>query len=193
MYQILRKVLGVNYWVTMDSLNGYVKKRGCVFSPNGLKYKFRGPDWDFPRERRNVKMLKPRILIVDDAEDLVKTMVKRLNKRNIEATGVLSGEEALETIRKETFDIVVLDVKMPGITGIETLRELKKIDPGIEVILLTGHASVDVALDGMKLGAYEFLMKPCKIEELVEKIDGAWEIKTERDKRIRKAEVRAKE
>lgn len=138
-------------------------------------------------------MLKPRILIVDDAEDLVKTMVKRLNKRNIEATGVLSGEEALETIRKETFDIVVLDVKMPGITGIETLRELKKIDPGIEVILLTGHASVDVALDGMKLGAYEFLMKPCKIEELVEKIDGAWEIKTERDKRIRRAEVRAKE
>lgn len=138
-------------------------------------------------------MQKPNILIVDDEEDLVKTMVNRLNKRNIKTTGVLSGEEALETTKKDTFDIVVLDVKMPGIDGIETLRELKKIDPGIEVILLTGHASVDAALDGMKLGAYEFLMKPCKIEELIEKIDGAWEIKTERDKRIHRAEVRKKE
>ncbi len=135
-------------------------------------------------------MQSPRILMVDDEEDLMKTMVNRLNKRNIEATGVLSGEEALETIKKDTFDIVVLDVKMPGIDGIETLRELKKIDPGIEVILLTGHASVDAALDGMKLGAYEFLMKPCKIEELIEKIDGAWEVKTERDKRIRRAQAR---
>lgn len=138
-------------------------------------------------------MQSPRILMVDDEEDLVKTMVNRLNKRNIKTTGVLSGEEALETIKKDVFDIVVLDVKMPGIDGIETLRELKKIDPGIEVILLTGHASVDAALDGMKLGAYEFLMKPCKLEELIEKIDGAWEIKSERDKRIRRDEVRTKE
>ena len=128
--------------------------------------------------------------MVDNEEDLMRTIVDRLNKRNIEATGVLSGEEALETIRKEIFDIVVLDVKMPGITGIETLRELKKIDPGIEVILLTGHASVDVALDGMKLGAYEFLMKPCKIEELIEKINRAWEVKAERDERIRRAQAR---
>ncbi len=128
--------------------------------------------------------------MVDDDEDLMMTIVNRLNKRNIEATGVLSGEEALKTIKKETFDIVVLDVKMPGISGIETLRELKKIDPEIEVILLTGHASVDAAVDGMKLGAYEFLMKPCKIEELIEKIDAAWEIKTERNKRIRRVQAR---
>ena len=137
-------------------------------------------------------MQSPRILIVDDEEDFMRSIVSRLNKRNIETTGVLSGEEALETIKKETFDIVVLDVKMPGISGIETLRELKKIDSGIEVILLTGYASVDAALDGMKLGAYEFLMKPCKIEALIEKIDGAWEIKTERNKRIRRAEARKK-
>lgn len=135
-------------------------------------------------------MQSPKILMVDDEEDLMKTVVNRLNKRNFKTTGVLSGEEALETIKKDPFDIVVLDVKMRGIDGIETLRELKKIDPGIEVILLTGHASVDAALDGMKLGAYEFLMKPCKIEELIEKIDGAWEVKTERDKRIRLAEIR---
>ncbi|MDO9566030.1 MAG: response regulator [Candidatus Desulfaltia sp.] len=135
-------------------------------------------------------MQRPKILMVDDEEDLMKTLVNRLNKRNFKTTGVLSGEEALETIKKDPFDVVVLDVKMRGIDGIETLRELKKIDPGIEVILLTGHASVDAALDGMKLGAYEFLMKPCKIEELIEKIDGAWEVKTERDKRIRLAEIR---
>jgi DNA-binding NtrC family response regulator len=126
---------------------------------------------------------------VDDEEDLMRTIVNRLNKRNFEATGVLSGEEALETIKKETFDIVVLDVKMTGIDGIETLRELKKIDSGIEVILLTGHASVDAALDGMKLGAFEFLMKPCKIEELIEKIDRAWEVKSERDERTRRAQA----
>ena len=134
-------------------------------------------------------MQSPRLLIVDDEEDLMRTIVNRLNKRNFEATGVLSGEEALETIKKETFDIVVLDVKMPGISGIETLRELKKIDPEIEVILLTGHASVDAAVDGMKLGAYEFLMKPCKIEELIEKIDRAWEVKSERDERTRRAQA----
>ncbi len=134
-------------------------------------------------------MQSPRLLIVDDEEDLMRTIVNRLNKRNFEATGVLSGEEALETIKKETFDIVVLDVKMTGIDGIETLRELKKIDSGIEVILLTGHASVDAALDGMKLGAFEFLMKPCKIEELIEKIDRAWEVKSERDERTRRAQA----
>lgn len=135
-------------------------------------------------------MQKPRILMVDDEEDLVRVLVNRLIKRNFEATGVLSGEEALEIIKKETFDIVVLDVKMPGLSGIQTLRELKKIDAGIEVILLTGHASVDAALDGMKLGAYEYLMKPCKIEELIEKIEGAWELKAERDQRIRRAKAR---
>ncbi len=131
-----------------------------------------------------------RLLVVDDEKDFLETLVKRLNKRNIDATGVLSGEKALEVINEKPFDVVVMDVKMPGLDGIETLRELKKVNPGIEVIILSGHASVDAAMDGMKLGAYEYLLKPCEIEELIEKIDRAYELKADRDKRVRKAEIR---
>ena len=131
-----------------------------------------------------------RLLVVDDEEDFLETLVKRLNKRNIDATGVSSGEEALEVINEKPFDVVIMDVKMPGLDGIETLRELKKVNPGIEVIILSGHASVDAAMDGMRLGAYEYLLKPCEIEELIEKIDRAYELKADRDKRVRKAEIR---
>ena len=131
-----------------------------------------------------------RLLVVDDEEDFLETLVKRLNKRNIDATGVSSGEKALEIINEKPFDVVVMDVKMPGLDGIETLRELKKVNPGIEVIILSGHASVDAAMDGMRLGAYEYLLKPCEIEELIEKIDRAYELKADRDERVRKAEIR---
>ena len=79
---------------------------------------------------------------------------------------------------------------MPGLDGIETLRELKKINPGLEVIMLTGHASVDSAVEGMRLGAYEYLMKPCEIDDLMEKTSGAYALKKARDERIRQAEVR---
>jgi DNA-binding NtrC family response regulator len=79
---------------------------------------------------------------------------------------------------------------MPGMDGIETLAEIKKSKPNIEVILLTGHASVDSAVDGMRLGAYDYLMKPCEIEQLLEKINGAYEIKYGRDERLRQAEIR---
>jgi len=131
-----------------------------------------------------------RLLVVDDEKDFLETLVKRLNKRNIDATGVLSGEKALEVINEKPFDVVVMDVKMPGLDGIETLRELKKVNPGIEVIILSGHASVDAAVDGMRLGAYDYLLKPCDIEELIEKIDRAYELKADRDERSRKAEIR---
>lgn len=136
-------------------------------------------------------MPKPRILIVDDEERFVTTLSKRLIERELEVVvGVYSGKEAIEEVRNKTYDVIILDVKMPGLDGIETLRELKKIDPGIEVLMLTGHASVDSAVEGMRLGAHEYLMKPCDIEELMEKIDGAYELKEARDERIRQAEVR---
>jgi len=135
-------------------------------------------------------MPKPRILIVDDEERFVKTLTKRLTERGLDVFGVYSGKEAIEEVRNNAYDVVILDVRMPGLDGIETLHELKKLDPGIEVLMLTGHASVDSAVEGMRLGAHEYLMKPCDIEELMEKIEGAYELKTARDERIRQAEAR---
>lgn len=135
-------------------------------------------------------MPNPRLLLVDDEERFRTTLGKRLTEREMEVTTVGSGEEALKEITQKLYDVVVLDVKMPGMDGIETLSEIKKTRPNIEVILLTGHASVDSAVDGMRLGAYDYLMKPCEIEQLLEKINGAYEIKNGRDERIRQAEIR---
>lgn len=135
-------------------------------------------------------MSKPKVLLVDDEERFVKTLTKRLAERELDVVGVHSGMEAIEEVRSKPYDVVVLDVRMPGLDGIETLQELKKISPGTEVIMLTGHASVDSAVEGMRLGAHEYLMKPCDIEELMEKIDGAYELKAARDERLRRAEAR---
>lgn len=135
-------------------------------------------------------MLNPRILIVDDEERYRTTLGKRLEERQFEVFTVGSGLEALEEIKRRLYDVIVLDVKMPGIDGIETLKEIKKEKPGIEVILLTGHASVDSAVEGMRLGAYEYVLKPCELEKLVEKINGAYKIKAGRDERIKQAEIR---
>jgi DNA-binding NtrC family response regulator len=132
----------------------------------------------------------PRILIVDDEERFRTTLGKRLTERDLDVETVGSGEEAIKIIKEKLFDVVVLDVKMPGMDGIETLAEIKKVNPNIEVVMLTGHASVDSAVDGMRLGAYDYLMKPCEIDILMEKINGAYDIKAGRDERIRQAEIR---
>ena len=132
-----------------------------------------------------------RVLIVDDEKDFMETLVNRLNKRNIDATGVLSGEEALEVMKKKLFDVVILDIKMPGgMDGIEALREMKKIQPLAEVILLTGHASVETSIEGMKLGAFDYLLKPIKLEELLVKLGSAFEKKNGHDQKIRKAKIK---
>ncbi len=132
-----------------------------------------------------------RALVVDDEEDFLETLVKRLHKRNIDTTGVPSGEEALEIMKKKLFDVVILDVKMPGgMDGIEALREMKKIQPLAEVILLTGHASVETSIEGMKLGAFDYLLKPIKLEELLTKLAQAFEKKDAHDQKIRKARIR---
>jgi len=105
-----------------------------------------------------------KVVLVDDETEFLETLVKRLKKRNISATGVGSGESALEILEREPADIVVLDVKMPGMDGIQALREIKKRHPLIEVIMLTGHANMEVALEGMELGAFDYLMKPISID-----------------------------
>jgi DNA-binding NtrC family response regulator len=132
-----------------------------------------------------------RALVVDDEEDFLETLVNRLGKRNIDTTGVRSGEEAVEAMKKKLFDVVILDIKMPGgMDGIETLREIKKLQPLAEVILLTGHASVETSIEGMKQGAFDYLLKPIKLEELITKMAQAFEKKDSHDQKIRSARIK---
>jgi DNA-binding NtrC family response regulator len=132
-----------------------------------------------------------RALVVDDEQDFLETLVNRLGKRSIDTTGVKSGEEAVEVMKKKLFDVVILDIKMPGgMDGIETLREMKKIQPLAEVILLTGHASVETSIEGMKLGAFDYLIKPIKLEELLTKMAQAFEKKNAHDQKIRSARIK---
>ncbi|NVM57294.1 MAG: response regulator [Desulfobacterales bacterium] len=132
--------------------------------------------------------MKPRLLLVDDEEMFVEYLSKRLIGRKYDVTICLSGEDALKKVRNNDFDVVILDVLMPGIDGIETLREIKKIKPLIEVVMLTGHASLESGVEGMNFGAYDYLMKPCDTEDLVSKINKAYERKAEQEERIRVAQ-----
>src|SRR4030042_2252130 len=117
------------------------------------------------------------ILIVDDEDDFRVTLVKRLQKRNQQVFGSESGQKALTLMDAMVFDVVVLDVKMPGMDGIETIREMRKKNPLTEVILLTGHASMHHGLEGMKLGAFDYVMNRVNIDELLENFRQAYERK----------------
>lgn len=115
-----------------------------------------------------------RILIVDDEVDFAETLAERLLMRKFEAEVATSAEEAVEKIRSGwTPDVVVLDLKMPGLDGMETLELIKQHDPRIEVILLTGHGSTESAITGMKRGLFDYLMKPVDIGSLIDKINEA--------------------
>ena len=131
-----------------------------------------------------------RVLVVDDEVDFLETIVNRLQKRKVEATGVPSGEAALELMKERLFDVVLLDIKMSGgMDGIEVLREIKKMQPLTEVILLTGHASVETSIEGLKIGAFDYLIKPVKFEELLEKLAAAFERKNAQEQKIRSAKI----
>ncbi|QCQ21510.1 response regulator [Desulfoglaeba alkanexedens] len=127
-----------------------------------------------------------RVLLVDDEAEFLETLVKRLKKRRVDVQGVRSGEEALDLIRRQPVDVVVLDVKMPGMDGIQTLKAIKSMNPLVEVIMLTGHASVEVAIQGMELGAFDYLMKPMDIDELLYKVQDAYKKKALQEKRIQR-------
>jgi DNA-binding NtrC family response regulator len=133
--------------------------------------------------------MKIQILLVDDEKDFLEPLTQRLQIRNFHVETALSGESALDRIQRNDLDVVVLDVLMPGKDGIETLREIKKRRPLLQVILLTGHATVEAAIEGMKLGAYDFLVKPADVKNLAEKVIQAHAIKKEHQERIRKAEI----
>ena len=130
------------------------------------------------------------VMLVDDEVPFVETMTKRLDKRGLKIISAFSGEEALKILkRNDTVDVIILDVKMPGMNGIETLQEIKKIYPLKEVIMLTGHATVETAIEGMKLGAFDYLMKPCDIDTLVTKVDEAAQKKKSHDAKIEQARI----
>ena len=133
--------------------------------------------------------MKIRVLLVDDEREFIQTLAERLEVRNFSVQTAFAGDEAISKIKEQDFDVVVLDVLMPGKNGIETLREIKSIKPLINVIMLTGHATVETAIDGMKAGAYDYLMKPTDTNDLVSKISKAHNIKAEHEERIRKAEI----
>jgi DNA-binding NtrC family response regulator len=136
-------------------------------------------------------MMKPIVLLVDDEVPFVETMTKRLSKRDLSIITAFSGEEALEMLSKNrNTDIVILDVKMPGMDGIETLKKIRNQFPLMEVIMLTGHATVESAIKGMKLGAFDYLMKPCEIEQLMAKVQEAAKKKRDHEEKIKEARVR---
>lgn len=131
-----------------------------------------------------------RILLVDDEKDFVEMLSMRLTESGETVTPAYSGREALDKLKDEEFDVVILDIKMPGMDGIQTLRQIKHQAPLVEVILLTGHGTTQTAVDGMKLGAFDYLLKPADFEDLEEKLEGAKKKKEDHQERIRKAEAR---
>lgn len=114
-----------------------------------------------------------RVLLVDDEEEFVTTLSERLSLRGIETEVAYNGENALAKMNQITPDIVILDVMMPGLSGLDVLKQIKEILPDIPVILLTGRGSTREGIDGMKQGAFDYLMKPVDIEDLIKKMNEA--------------------
>jgi DNA-binding response OmpR family regulator len=114
-----------------------------------------------------------RLLLVDDEEGYVKVLSKRMARRNMEVMTALSGAEGIQRLRKQDFDVAILDLKMEDMDGIEVLRVFKKMVPDLPVIMLTGHGTEKAAREGLDMGAFDYLTKPCDLEELVDKIRAA--------------------
>jgi len=133
--------------------------------------------------------MKINVLLVDDEREFVEVLAERLETRDFSVIRAYSGDEALARIAEQDVDVVVLDVLMPGKDGVDTLREIKQIKPILEVIMLTGHATVESAVEGLKLGAFDYLMKPAETKDLVGKIVKAYRRKAGQEERIRNAEI----
>jgi DNA-binding NtrC family response regulator len=111
-----------------------------------------------------------RVLLIDDEEELVSTLAERLKLRGIAVEGVTSGADAFGHFQEKKFDVVVLDMKMPGIGGLEVMRRIRKEQPGVKFVLMTGRGSLEEGEEGMKEGASAYLLKPINIEDLIEKM-----------------------
>jgi len=133
--------------------------------------------------------MKIKVLLVDDEREFIQTLAERLEVRDFSVQTAFDGYDAISKIKEQDFDVVVLDVLMPGKNGIETLKEIKSIKPLVNVIMLTGHATVETAIDGMKAGAFDYLLKPTDTNDLVGKITKAHNIKADQEERILQAEI----
>jgi DNA-binding response OmpR family regulator len=123
--------------------------------------------------RENTHQAPLRLLLVDDEKGFVEVLAKRLAKRNIHTTQAFSGTDGIRLLRRSDFDVAVLDLKLEDMDGIEILKIFKKMDPGMPVIMLTGHGSNKASFEGMRYGAFDYLTKPHELSELVEKINEA--------------------
>ncbi len=115
------------------------------------------------------------VLLVDDEKGYIDVLSNRLSKRSINATKAFSGTQAIQLLRKNDFDVVVLDLKMEDMGGIEVLKIMKKMAPEVPVIFLTGHGSQEAAREGIAFGAFDYLTKPCELSQLIDKIHDAYE------------------
>jgi DNA-binding response OmpR family regulator len=133
--------------------------------------------------------MKIKVLLVDDEKEFVDALAERLEIRDFEVTKAFDGDEALDRIGGVDVDVVVLDVMMPGKDGLAVLREIKKTKPLVEVLMLTGHATVESAIEGLKNGAFDYLLKPTETKDLIAKIVLAYKRKHEQEERIRQARI----
>ena len=133
-------------------------------------------------------MIPTNVLIIDDEEDFVRTLGERLTLRDMGVCTAFDGTAGLRELeRHPNTDVVLLDIQMPGMGGIETLRQIKASHPGVEVIMLTGHATVETAIEGMRLGAFDYLLKPYEMETLLQKLQAATDRARQHQAKIREA------
>jgi DNA-binding NtrC family response regulator len=135
-------------------------------------------------------MEKMKMMLVDDEERFLVTTKKLLSKKGIEVFTATSGKEALKILQQKNIHVVILDVKMPGMDGIATLKEIKSHFPMVEVIMLTGHATVESAIEGLKSGATDYLMKPTDVDELIHRAEEAFQKRQRIEEKIRMAQMR---
>ena len=135
-------------------------------------------------------MEKMKMMLVDDEERFLSTTQKLLAKKGYDALTASSGSEALENLRYHNIHVVILDVKMPGMDGMATLTEIKRQFPLVEVIMLTGHGTIETAIDGLKSGATDYLMKPADIDEIIQKAEEAFHKRQGLEEKIRVAQMR---
>jgi DNA-binding NtrC family response regulator len=143
------------------------------------------------KEEKAVFKTASNIMIVDDEKDFVDMLSLRLRGRGENVLEACSGKECLDMLEGMQFDVVILDIRMPGMDGIATLKEIKARHPLVEVILLTGHGTIQSSVEGMKLGAFDFLLKPADFQDLTEKLDKARQRRIDQLERIHKAEAEA--